>query len=1088
MPIPPPTLVTAIFALGRETLPLPFGRDAEHYRRHLPAILSIDCPMVIYTDEANAPLVHELRSDRPTSVHIVHPGALERADLYAPVKRIRSDPAWLAQADWLPESPQARLPAYNPVVLSKPLWLYQQAQSNPFFSTHFYWIDAGLGHTVPTELLSAESFLRLARLHSRFLLLCYPYDPQREVHGFDAAALARLAGVERTRWVARGGLFGGNASAVAEVVGRYSKRLEATLEQGLMGTEESLLTLQSYADAELFDLQFIGPNGLVWPFFAQLAAGWHGDVEASRRLLAELVETWIVSYNAPLQLQRLLASMEATEPALLRTARRVLINNSTDASLFFDYDELCSQYGLEQIREGNRGINGARHRAAELFQQGGRHAMFWFEDDMLLVAEADPAQSCENGLPRHVYGVGAAALGILQREFADYVKLSFTEVFGAHHTQWAWNVLGDPAREHYFPGAVDAPPQSVSAIQSFAHVPYAVGEAYYSNWPHIITRVGTQKLFFEEFKEPCYEQYWAARSFEMLRQGRLRAAVLLASPVEHRRTQDYARVERVEYQRVESKVLEAPAERSSEAPIPARVREWPLQQGSIFVSIANYRDSETPHTVRDLFSKATRPERVFAGVFSQVVPGTDDDCLPTGAPVGHLREFRVHAGESLGACWARSRILEELLHGEEYVLQIDSHSRFEPGWDERLIEMLRGCPTPRALLTTYPPSYRPPDERALPVATVLAADNFNDMGILLVKARAFDPEDPPAEPVPAAFLSANFLFGPAAAFREVPYDPHLYFHGEEISLAARFWTNGWDLYAPHRSVLYHDYSADRGRPRNWDDRRDWVALNMRSFARLRHIFGVEKSRDPSVLREVERYGLGSARSLAEYEEFADITFATSRIGPRAADARFPGPTQDSSLAMLRDARGRYLESRPRGDTSTPVLETRSGEFSTLAATARLRPALEAWLRNERIRALVDAGCGDFNWMQAVDLSSLSLYAGYDIVPELIAANQKLYGGRRGHFFVTADVCRVPIAPCDAIVCRNVLRHMPESEALLALDNFRSSGARYLLATVNDVTAVGPLLEVGPAPLPTPEAVLPDADGLGLAVWRLSSAF
>lgn len=1050
-----PTLVTAVF-------------DFTCDRVHLPAVLSVDCPMAVYTDEAHAGLVRELRGDRPTNVQVIDPAALERAELYEPLRRMGAA-AGLA------------------VRLSKPLWLYQQAQANPFSSTHFYWIDAGLGEAVPAELLGAQSFVRLSRRHGRFLLLCRPHEPERDLQGFDAAALARLARVERTRWAACGELFGGAAAAVAEVGGRYSQHLEGTLGEGLIGNEESLLTLQSYADAEFFDLQFVGRDGRLRPFLEQLAAGWPGDLDSARALLGELAETWVLSFNAPLQFERLLKSMEATEPALLRAARRVLVNTSTNATLFGEYDALCARHGFEQVREGNHGVNGARMRAAELFQRSGRHAMFWFEDDMLLVPEADPVRACENGLPRHVHGVAGTALGILQREFADYVKLNFTELSGAHHTQRAWNFLVEEVRKHYLPGETDAPPQAVSAIQSFAHVPYAVGEASYSNWPHVVTRRGSQKLFLEERAEPCYEQYWAARSFEMLRQGRLRAAVLLASPVEHLRTHAYASAERVDYQRVAGKPLVAPP---VETPVETRSNEWPARPGAIFVAIASYRDSETPHTLRDLFAKAADPARVFVGVFAQVVPGTDDDCLPDylphGAPEGHVRELRAHASESLGACWARSRVFTELLQGEEYVLQIDSHSRFELHWDERLLQMHRNCPSPRALVTTYPPSYTLPDERGAPISSTIAANYFDNMGVMVTKSRVFDPLQLPRAPVPGAFVSAGFLFGPAAAFREVPYDPHLYFHGEEPSLAVRFWTHGWDLYAPNQTVLYHDYSSDRGRPRNWDDRHDWVALNTRSVARLRHLFGIEESRDPAALREIERYGLGTARTLAEYEEFADLGFATSRIGPRAADGRFPAPPQDASLAMLRAARARYLEGLTQRDS--PTHETRSGVASTFLETAILRPALGEWLRDQRIRSLVDAGCGDFNWMQAVDLGGLELYAGYDIVPELIARNQQLYGGRRGHFFAAADIARTPLAACDAILCRRVLCEMPVEEALRALAGFRASGARYLIATtrVEPEKEGRPIRDLLSAPfnLPLPLTLLPDVDGAALGVWSL----
>lgn len=1040
-------------------------------------MLAIDLPMVVYCDSKHVDLVRNMRGPRPTVIHPLEPAQLTAHPLYQPVQEIRRKPQWLAQADWLPLSPQAALPDYNPLVMSKPIWLYEQAQRNPFGSSHYYWIDAGISHTVPAELLQATSFIRLAQQHQRFLLLCYPHDPAREVHGFDAEALAQRAGVDRTRWVARGGFFGGAAACINDVAARYSHHLEQTLAQGLMGTEESILTVQSYAEAELFDLQFIGRDGLVWPFFRALAGQWPGDLAAARQLQAELSETWFVSYNTPLQFQRLLESIAAADPALLRTARRVLINNSTDAVTFAHYDALCAQYGLEQIREGNRGINGARIHAADLFHRGGRHAQYWFEDDMLLVRADEEPAVCDNGLSRHVHEVGAASLAVLQREFADYVKFSFTEVYGSHHSQWGWINLNDQARAHYFPGAIDAPRTGFHSVQSLNHVPYAVGEIYYSNWPQVVTRRGTHRLFFDERREPCYEQYWTARSFELLRLGHVKAAVLLASPVNHHRTEDYARVERVEFQPLDNaaKQIEAAVAEPAAPAITTR-RDWPLEPGTIFVSVANYRDSETPHTLRSLLANAAKPERIRIGVFSQVVPSDDNDCLPQHVPVAQLRELRCHANDSLGACWARSRIFEELLQGEEYVLQIDSHMRFEPGWDETLIDMLARCPSPRALITTYPPAYVPPAERGTPGLTLLAADLFNDMGILMVKPRTIHPDEPLPAPPPSAFLSANLLFGPVTAFREVPYDPHLYFHGEEISMAARFWTHGWDLHAPDRCVMYHDYTTNRGRRRHWEDKRDWVRFNMRSFARLRHLFGIETSRDPVVLREFDRYGFGNVRSLAEFEEFADVDFKTARIGSRAADARFALATDATALAHLRRQRASFLDRLPGENTYTPIRETRCGEASTLAATVQLRPALAQWLREQGIRRLVDAGCGDFNWMSAVDLSGLEFYAGYDLVPEIIARNQQLYGQRRGHFFAVADICSTPLAACDAIICRNVLELLDTEDQQRALQQFRASGARWLLTSQTREPSTG-------AEHPAPAIMLPDA-GSGLRIWQL----
>lgn len=116
----------------------------------------------------------------------------------------------------------------------------------------------------------------------------------------------------------------------------------------------------------------------------------------------------------------------------------------------------------------------------------------------------------------------------------------------------------------------------------------------------------------------------------------------------------------------------------------------------IFVSIANYRDSETAATVHDLLQQAARPERVSVGVLSQVVPGTDADCLAPDGPA--VRQLQVQARASRGPCWARHRILTELRQDETHVLQIDSHMRFAPGWDERLLAMLAQCDSPRPVL------------------------------------------------------------------------------------------------------------------------------------------------------------------------------------------------------------------------------------------------------------------------------------------------------------------------------------------------------------------------------------------------------
>lgn len=320
-------------------------------------------------------------------------------------------------------------------------------------------------------------------------------------------------------------------------------------------------------------------------------------------------------------------------------------------------------------------------------------------------------------------------------------------------------------------------------------------------------------------------------------------------------------------------------------PVEAPVFDASLNTQKIFVSVANYRDSETPHTIIDLLTQASYPDRVVFGVLSQVSLPTDEDCLVAEGP--QVRQLIVRAEESRGACWARSRILSEMRRGEPYVLQIDSHTRAVPGWDEKALTMLKQCPTPRALLSCYPCGYSPPRQLTVPLICWCLPKRFNDHGVIELESLSCSYAERPASPVPTPFLGAGFLFGPAAAFDEVPYDPYLYFQGEEASLSLRLWTHGWNIFAPNDVLVYHDYT-ERKRHRHWDDHTDWGALNDRAGQRMRYLFGVEPNASAEALIGISLYGNGSARSVQQFEYYAGVNFARREIrDPRKTQFEWP---------------------------------------------------------------------------------------------------------------------------------------------------------------------------------------------------------
>ncbi|HET8670950.1 MAG TPA: class I SAM-dependent methyltransferase, partial [Candidatus Saccharimonadales bacterium] len=125
-------------------------------------------------------------------------------------------------------------------------------------------------------------------------------------------------------------------------------------------------------------------------------------------------------------------------------------------------------------------------------------------------------------------------------------------------------------------------------------------------------------------------------------------------------------------------------------------------------------------------------------------------------------------------------------------------------------------------------------------------------------------------------------------------------------------------------------------------------------------------------------------------------------------------------------------------------ESVSGEGSSLEQTVILRQTLPSLLRSIQATTLLDAPCGDYFWMKEL-LLDVELYIGVDIVKEIIDQNRRRYGGRGKQFFVK-DITKDSLPRVDCILCRDCLDHLSFEHIFRVLENFRRSGATYLLAT------------------------------------------
>ena len=293
----------------------------------------------------------------------------------------------------------------------------------------------------------------------------------------------------------------------------------------------------------------------------------------------------------------------------------------------------------------------------------------------------------------------------------------------------------------------------------------------------------------------------------------------------------------------------------------------------IFISIASYRDPELQWTIKSAIDNANNPDNLYFGVVHQ---GVDSELFNFDG-IKNISLTKMHPKEARGAGYARAKAME-LYDGQEYFLQIDSHTRFAPGWDSISIDQLNRAKNisghNRVLLSYFPAPFEPernggmflvknnPKIKDYPTRQRVSLNKRNQW-----TAERFEFKDKLKEnPELSETVLGGFMFSDASIINEVPYDPEISFFGEEICFAMRSWTRGWDIYSPSKNIVYHFYSRG-GYSKIWKDRKfpgmSWKELEEISYTKQKRILCGE---------ETGVFGAGNVRTLQEYEVFTNTNF------------------------------------------------------------------------------------------------------------------------------------------------------------------------------------------------------------------------
>ena len=317
-----------------------------------------------------------------------------------------------------------------------------------------------------------------------------------------------------------------------------------------------------------------------------------------------------------------------------------------------------------------------------------------------------------------------------------------------------------------------------------------------------------------------------------------------------------------------------------------------FERRTIFVSIISKNDSRCSHTVTNLLRSATNPERIRVAVVDRTNP-LSRDYVACDAPAkpcstdpdqilctynGIVDVYEYNSDLDAGAMFAR-HIGMRMYRGEYYALQVglDAGIVFSYGWDEDLIRQWEETNNEMAVLTTYlsetkvrdsnnnRPIINPTPERF----TICHASYEGEGRERRLEHRRSDQVEqsaPPSRtnsPMLQPFWSSELSFARGHFVIQVPYDPQLCGldeQDEEISMALRGFTHGYDFYTLTHSVVF------RTKPNNNYGHSDGLNLckekeKKKSRKRLYTLIGLDSNDEDVIPQE---YGLGAVREITKF--------------------------------------------------------------------------------------------------------------------------------------------------------------------------------------------------------------------------------
>ena len=315
----------------------------------------------------------------------------------------------------------------------------------------------------------------------------------------------------------------------------------------------------------------------------------------------------------------------------------------------------------------------------------------------------------------------------------------------------------------------------------------------------------------------------------------------------------------------------------------------------IFLHIPAYREPELVPTILSAINNAKYPKRLSFGICRQFKNSDKFDNLDQFKGDSRFKILDIPYLEAKGLPYARAKINDELLDNEEYVLQLDSHHRFDKNWDTYLISLHKKLlkKSKKVIIGGYLPYYDPFDDPNSRVkeSWQTQVECFYPHGTCFIRPGAYPDTK---NPILGRFLSGHFAFSTNDWAKTIKHDPDIVFSGEELHMTIRSFTHGYDIYHLPKPVIWHaTMRTERDGILVWDDfhksGKDFNKGQDRARSKIRQLLGVENNGF-----DLTGYDNGSERSVSDFESFSGLDFKERRIQKYTIDNGVPPNPPSSS--------------------------------------------------------------------------------------------------------------------------------------------------------------------------------------------------